>query len=98
MMNSQYDENIKNLKRYIKDDEIYQEYNNNPAQYFSDFDKFCIEHCEDIKRTIEYTEYLEKELTRQVKIILEVREECLKYKDDDKRFNNILKKLEGRKL
>lgn len=48
------EEAIKDLEEYIEKDEIYQE--NKPE---SDFDRFCIKHCEDIKTLIEA--YKEKE-------------------------------------
>ena len=38
-----------NLKTYIKEDIIYQEYLKNKNKNFSDFDKFCIQHCKDIE-------------------------------------------------
>lgn len=43
---------IKNLKEYIKEDVIY----NSDIEDLSDFDKFCINHCKDIKTLIDYIE------------------------------------------
>ena len=40
---------VENLKRYIKEDLIYQE--NKPE---SDFDQFCIDHCKDINNVLNY--------------------------------------------
>lgn len=44
---------IKNLKEYIAEDEIYQKYKKEGiTQDMSDFDKFCISHCEDIESVL----------------------------------------------
>lgn len=40
------------LEQYVKEDEIYNEYLDNKG-YVSDFDRFYIEHCQDIKRLLE---------------------------------------------
>lgn len=45
---------VENLKRYIKEDLIYQE--NKPE---SDFDQFCINHCKDIDNVLDYVSELE---------------------------------------
>ncbi len=55
---------IENLKEYIDEDEIYQKYKKEGiTDDMSDFDKFCIEHCEDIESVIEdfYKEASDKE-------------------------------------
>lgn len=51
-----------NLKTYIKEDIIYQEYLKNKNKNFSDFDKFCIQHCKDIEELLEENEKLKAEL------------------------------------
>lgn len=44
---------IENLIRYINEDDIYQEYKRNGiTKDMSDFDKFCIGHCEDIEAVL----------------------------------------------
>lgn len=48
------------LKEYIKEDTIYNEYLEKNTSYVSDFDKFCIEHCQDIKNILEENEKLKK--------------------------------------
>ena len=40
---------IQNLKDYIQEDIIYNDYLKRPAAEFNDFEKFCILHIEDIK-------------------------------------------------
>lgn len=48
------DKHIRNLKEYIEKDEIYQNFKTGKARYdLSDFDKFCINHCEDIESLLE---------------------------------------------
>ena len=51
-----------NLKTYIKEDIIYQEYLKNKNKNFSDFDKFCIQHCKDIEELLEENKKLKAEL------------------------------------
>lgn len=46
------EEHIKNLKQYIKEDEIIENDN-------SDFAQFCKSHCEDIQAILDYIEKLE---------------------------------------
>lgn len=41
------------LKEYLNKDEIYQDYKQNKLMNFSDFDKFCIQHCKDIEELLE---------------------------------------------
>lgn len=50
------------LEQYVKEDEIYNEYLDNNKSYISDFDRFCIEHCQDIKNILEENEELKKQL------------------------------------
>ena len=52
----------KNLKKYISDDPIYQDYIKNNDIELSDFDRFCIDHCVDINLAL-------KELCEQKVII-----------------------------
>ena len=56
------EENIKNLKEYIKIDEMYQKWKKGELQgvELSDFDYFCIKHCEDIEKILEYNKKLIK--------------------------------------
>lgn len=43
----------KNLKFYLRSDEIYQRYLEGTLAKISDFDLFCINHCEDIAQLLE---------------------------------------------
>lgn len=56
-------ESYKNrLKEYIRTDVVYQDFMEHPTKKFNDFDMFCVEHCEDIKKLLEENDKLEKEL------------------------------------
>lgn len=50
------------LKEYIDKDEIYQDYKQNKLMNLSDFDKFCIQHCQDIEELLEENLELEQAL------------------------------------
>ena len=57
------EKNISNLKKYIEEDEIYLKYKNKEETIFSDFEMFCINHCNDIeivldKRRIKWSQKL----------------------------------------
>ena len=39
------------LKQYVEEDSIYNDYLNGKTN-ISDFDKFCIQHCKDIKEIL----------------------------------------------
>lgn len=45
-------EYIRRLKEYIETDTIYQEYKRNKDKGFTDFEYFCIEHCQDIEKVL----------------------------------------------
>jgi len=55
-------ENIINLIEYIESDKTYQRWKKNDLQgeYISDSDYFCIKHCEDIEKVLEYNKKLIK--------------------------------------
>lgn len=56
-------ENYKNrLKEYIRSDIVYKDFMEHPNKEFSDFEMFCVEHCEDIKKLLEENEKLERKL------------------------------------
>ena len=42
-----------NLKEYIEQDKIYQDYKKGKLKEISDFDEFCIKHCEDIENALD---------------------------------------------
>ena len=71
-----------NLKTYIKEDIIYQEYLKNKNKNFSDFDKFCIQHCKDIEELLEENEKLKADYGNKVQIERDLlKEENKKYKE-----------------
>ena len=44
---------IRHLEEYVADDEIYSSYKENPERSdLSDFDLFCVEHCQDIETLV----------------------------------------------
>ena len=51
----------KRLRDYIKDDVIYQDYKKG-IKPESDFDRFCIQHCEDIEELLNENERLKKKV------------------------------------
>lgn len=80
MNNCQY-----NLRQYIKEDETYQQYKNKKnLDNFSDFDWFCINHCEDIENMLQNEEFLYKELTLSTKKLLEIKQYCINRQVIDK--------------
>lgn len=68
------------LKEYIEKDVIYQDYKKQKEFESSDFDNFCILHCEDIEEALFDLEQLRKENK-------ELQE---KYNIRSKAYNNIL--------
>ena len=79
---------IDNLKEYIAEDKIYQDWCNGQFSYVSDFDRFCINHVKDIKEVIDKLEEQEKEI------------KVLKWDNNDKKGieNNYLDLLEENQL
>lgn len=52
------------LKEYIRTDIVYQDFMKHPDKKINDFEMFCVEHCEDIKKLLEENEKLENELKK----------------------------------
>ena len=52
------------LREYIKEDEVYTSYLNGElnSKHLSDFEKYCIQHCEDIKRVLDELSNNKKEI------------------------------------
>ena len=48
------------LEQYIKEDKVYNDWLDENTSYVSDFDRFCIQHCEDIKCLLEENEKLKQ--------------------------------------
>ena len=52
-------DHLKNLKEYLDDDVVYKRYEyKKEDDYFSDYEMFCINHCQDIKWAIDELEAL----------------------------------------
>ena len=56
-MNEEEKKAIKNLEKYIEEDFAYRE----PIKNYSDFDKFCYNHCKNIETVLNLIEKLQKE-------------------------------------
>ena len=48
---------LEELENYIKKDKVYQDFVKDPTKEFSDFDMFCIEHCQDIEYALAYFKF-----------------------------------------
>lgn len=82
-----------NLKTYIKEDIIYQEYLKNKNKNFSDFDKFCIQHCKDIEELLEENEKLKAEYGAKVQVERDLlKEENQKLKAELQLYQGALKR------
>lgn len=46
------------LKEYIENDQIYKEWLSGKLKNPSDFDKYCIQHCEDIENLLRESDQL----------------------------------------
>lgn len=57
-MNEEERKSIKNLIKYIEEDGVYKK----TLKYYSDFDKFCYNHCKDIDTVLILVEKLQKSL------------------------------------
>lgn len=57
-MNEEEKESIKNLEKYIEEDFAYRE----PIKNYSDFDKFCYNHCKNIETVLNLIEKLRERL------------------------------------
>ena len=83
-----------NLKTYIKEDIIYQEYLKNKNKNFSDFDKFCIQHCKDIEELLEENEKLKAELQLYQGSLKREHEAIHRVNDLEKVIDEAIKRLE----
>ena len=52
-----------NLKTYVREDIVYQDYKKKPLKKFNDFEEFCIQHCQDIEKILEENKMLKQEIT-----------------------------------
>ena len=52
------------LKEYVKTDVVYQDFQENETKKFNDFEKFCVEHCQDIEKLLEENKTLKQEIIK----------------------------------
>ena len=52
------------LKEYVKTDVVYQDFKQNETKKFNDFEKFCVEHCQDIEKLLEENKKLKQEIAK----------------------------------
>ena len=76
----------KNLKLYLRSDEIYQRYLEGELLNVSDFDLFRINHCEDISPLLEAEKKLKNKLNRICASV---------YQDDEVTIEKIKKIIEA---
>lgn len=56
------------LREYVENDDIYTEYKSGKCD-MSDFDKFCIEHCEDIECLLDEVQELKEVIDKAVELL-----------------------------
>ncbi len=75
---------IKNLKTYIREDEIYQKFKNGEfsvvnekgIKEISDFDRFCIDHCKDIEKVLNTIQQQNNNIDNGIELINQWKEFC----------------------
>lgn len=55
-----------NLKEYVSIDAIYQDYLQDPNKIISDYDIFCVEHCEAINTILKENELIEAKVSYEI--------------------------------
>lgn len=58
--------NKERLRSYIEEDPLYVEYKNGVNMAVSDFDRFCISHCEDIEDLLDEVEELHNKIDKAI--------------------------------
>lgn len=53
-----------NLKTYVREDVVYQDFKENQTKKFNDFEEFCIQHCQDIESILEENKMLKQEIAK----------------------------------
>lgn len=56
------------LKEYVKTDIVYQDFKQNETKKINDFEKFCVEHCQDIEKLLEENKKLKQEIAKLKKV------------------------------
>lgn len=80
------------LKQYIEEDKIYNNWLNDNLNELSDFDKFCIQHCNDIKEILEENQELKKQLKiKQDGFMASVEESC-ELAEENQKYKEVIDK------
>lgn len=80
------------LKQYIEEDKIYNNWVNNNLNELSDFDKFCIQHCNDIKEILEENQELKKQLKIKHDGFMESVEESCELAEENQKYKEVIDK------
>lgn len=80
------------LKQYIEEDEIYNNWVNNNLNELSDFDKFCIQHCNDIKEILEENQELKKQLKIKHDGFMASVEESCELAEENQKYKEVINK------
>ena len=79
------------LREYIENDEIYTEYKSGKCD-MSDFDKFCIQHCNDIKEILEENQELKKQLKIKHDGFMASVEESCELAEENQKYKEVIDK------
>ena len=80
-----------NLKEYIEQDIIYQDYKKGKLEDKSDFDEFCINHCEDIKNALDEILKLKDKYDKDIEYLGKIADD---YRDKNKELKSLCDKYE----
>lgn len=80
------------LKQYIEEDKIYNNWLNNNLNELSDFDKFCIQHCNDIKEILEENQELKKQLKIKHDGFMASVEESCELAEENQKYKEVIDK------
>lgn len=80
------------LKQYIEEDKIYNNWVNNNLNELSDFDKFCIQHCNDIKEILEENQELKKQLKIKHDGFMASVEESCELAEENQKYKEVIDK------
>lgn len=73
-----------NLKKYIAEDISYQKYKENGStKGLSDFDLYCVEHCQDIENILNENSTNDKLLAISVQKLLDIQTYCMNTVEND---------------
>jgi DNA repair ATPase RecN len=80
-----------NLKKYIEQDKIYQDYKKGKLEDKSDFDEFCINHCEDIKNALDEILKLKDKYDKDIEHLGKIADD---YRDKNKELKSLCDEYE----